>query len=328
MKVLTAYRLYNPNNVLSGSYYRWSTFENAFKDDPNYSRIKVHYGTHPGCINTSRELNKILLEEDFDIAIVLEEGAMKVDFDTAKKLGKKLFLLNIDSETCVADDLYTNFRMSIKRPRSLINQPIPLIEYAQYCNILIADYGYGTILPNFHAIHCPLDSDIYFWDKSIEQTIDVSHNGNMFIGERHKFADIFKKANLDVVYTRNPRQGEIYTEEDYAMFYKKSKISLCFNESIFGPKWKQRKGRIYEAAACGSFLLMTHPEVLKFRSNTWFTEGEHFDTIDESNCVDKIKYYLANDDKRNQMAESLNQEYIKRYSPKVWWERIFDIAKS
>ena len=79
---------------------------------------------------------------------------------------------------------------------------------------------------------------------------------------------------------------------DYANIFKRSKIVLVFSESVFGPNMKQRKGKLYEAAACGSFILMTHPEVLKSHKGAWFEEKTHFDTINENNCVEKIKYYL------------------------------------
>jgi hypothetical protein len=328
MKVLTAYRRYTDQGETQGSFHRWNTFEHAYKDDENYERIELHYGSKPGCIKNSEELNKALLNTEFDIAIVNEEKNLFVNLDTAKKLGKKLFIVHGDCTSIMSNDLTVNFRLSVKQSRPLINHPVPLIEFAQYCNILVADYGYGELLPNFYAMTFPLDPDLYFYDKSLNKDIEVSHNGNMFIGERHNFADIFKKANLNIVYTRTPRDGEIHSEQDYSSFYKRSKISLCFNQSIFGPQWRQRKSRIYEIVSCGSLLLMTHPEVLKHKNGSWFTEGVHFESINKENCVDKIRYYLSNDDARNNMIESAHQEYLKLCGPKVWWDRIISLASS
>lgn len=326
MRVLTAYRGYDKTGNMQGQYFRWNTFEKVFENNSDYLRIEVPFEYGPNCIQNSKELNDKLLNTEYDLAIVNEEKNFTVSLDVAKKLGKKLFLVVADTEISIANDLNINFRVAIKRPRNLVGHSAPLIEYAQYCNVLVADYGYGEIYPNFYSINFPLDPDIYFYDQTIEKNLNLSHNGNMFIPERHLFADIFKKANLDVFYSRSVRDDQIHNEIDYAYNYKRSKISLCFNQSIFGPQWRQRKSRIYEIASCGSLLMMTHPEVLKHKNGTWFTEDEHFISIDKNNCVDKIKYYLENHDKRIKITGELYDQYVKLYSPKVWWNNLFSLV--
>lgn len=335
MKVLMIYNLYyeNDKNSISHQDKIRSSFETAFGDDENYTYETIHFGTGPGFVKDAKEMNEALLSKDFDIALVSEELDFIVYLDTAKKLGKKLFLFHWDTFVAQSSDLYINFRICMKKPRiwGEFKQPVSVQEFAQYCNVLIADYGYGEVFPNMYCVNTPIDTRYYNTDGVIERDIDVGHNGMFYIPERNRYAEIFQKANLPVVYTGSSNKriypAQVLPLNDFAEIYKRSKISLCFTESVFGPLNRQRKGRIYEVAACGSFLLLTHPEVLKSNKGAWFKEGEHFDSINEANCVDKIRYYLNNPEKRIAMAQAMHEEFLKTCSPRVWWENIFHWSK-
>ena len=121
--------------------------------------------------------------------------------------------------------------------------------------------------------------------------------------------------------------NEYVSDEEYAEIFRKTKISLCFTDSIFGAKWKQRKGRVSESAACQSFMLMTNPEIFTYKTGKWFEEGVHFDSINEQNCVDKIKYYLDNPEKRESMAKQFHERWLELCSPSAYWNQLFKWSK-
>jgi hypothetical protein len=75
-------------------------------------------------------------------------------------------------------------------------------------------------------------------------------------------------------------------------------------------------------------MLSTHPEAYKFRNRYWFEEGVHYDSMNESNCVDKVRYYLSNPEKRIEMAKAMNQHFHDNYTPMHWWQNIFKWAES
>jgi hypothetical protein len=129
-----------------------------------------------------------------------------------------------------------------------------------------------------------------------------------YIPERAKYFEIFQKANIPVTYTgsinKNIYPAQVLQMDDYVNVFKRTKISLAYTESIFGPNNKTRKLRPFDCAACGSFMLSTHPEAYKFRNKYWFEEGVHYDSMNESNCVDKVRYYLANPEKRIAIAKA------------------------
>jgi hypothetical protein len=49
--------------------------------------------------------------------------------------------------------------------------------------------------------------------------------------------------------------------------------------------------------------------------------------MDQTNCVDKIRYYLQNPEKRIKMADAMHQHWLENHSPIKWWEKVFRWAK-
>ncbi len=331
MKVLLIYSLYYENNkqVIDHKDKLRTSFEAAFENDPNYEYEVLYLGDEPGNLKNADELNKALLTKEFDMAIVSEEDKYIVHLDTAKKLGKKLFLLHWDTWVCISKDIHINFRIAMKAARSWggMVQPHTLVEFAQYCNVLVIDYGFGEIFPNIYGIPSFIDTRQFYPNNDLEKDINVSHNGMMYIEERARYAQIFQNAQLPITYTGSMNTyiypAQVLSIENFADIFRRSKISLCFTESVFGPNMAQRKSRIFEIAASGCFMLMSHGEVLDNFKYCWFKKNVHFDSIDESDCVDKIRYYLKNPEERIKISNAFYEHYMNNYSPKILWNNIF-----
>jgi hypothetical protein len=335
MKVLLIYSLYYENNkqVIDHKDKLRTSFEAAFENDESHTYEVLHLGNGPGDLKNANELNHALLTKDFDLVVVSEESQYIVYLETAKKLGKKLFLLHWDTWIAMSPDIHVNFKIAMKASRNWggVSQPHSLVEFSQYCNILVIDYGFGEMFPNMYSIPSFIDTRDFYPDSSVSRDIDVSHNGMMYIPERARYAEIFHKAKVNITYTgsinKNIFPAQLLSVKDFAEIFRRSKISLCFTESIFGAQNKQRKTRIYEIAASGSFMLMSHGEVLDNYKYSWFKKGVHFDAINESNCIEKIEYYLKNSEKRNEIANAFYEHYINNYSPKILWNNIFTYVK-
>ena len=142
MKVLLIYSLYYENNkqVIDHKDKLRTSFETTFRNDENHTCEVLYLGNEPDNIKNSDELNKTLLSKDFDLVIVSEEGKYTVQLETAKKLGKKLFLLHWDTWLAMSPDIHVNFKIAMKASRNWggMAQPHSLVEFAQYCNILSA----------------------------------------------------------------------------------------------------------------------------------------------------------------------------------------------
>lgn len=339
MRVLYVYKPYYEHDFNSESQQEKirGSFYSAFgENNPDYSIDVIHFGKAPGLIHTPKEMNEEILKRDFDICIVSEELDFSVELNVIKKLGKKLFICSWDNFIATSTDMYVNFRTMMKKPRiwGEHNWPIPLAEAAQYCNVLVGDFGKDEIMPNIYGVYGAIDtrkldlSDIF----ECERDIDVGFNGMFYIPERARYFEIFQKANLPVTYTgsinKNIYPAQVLPMDDYVNVFKRTKISLAYTESIFGPNNKTRKLRPFDCAACGSFMLSTHPEAYKFRSRFWFEENVHYVAMNESDCVDKVKYYLANPDKRIDIAKAMNKHFLENYTPLHWWQNIFKWAST
>ena len=332
MKVLLVYNPWNPRKPKESSYVMKlkGSFDAAFGETAEHTCEVLHFGLEPDLIRDNDVLNAEILKRDFDICVVAEELHFHIKLDTAKKLGKKLFLCLWDCWISIASVASVNFGLAYKNPRIWGEhyQPNSMKELAEHCNILLYDYGYGEMFPNVYSVFNSLDTRIFYPGNPEEKNINVGHNGTIYIEERFRYAQFFANKNVNVNYSGskliNGRVvNEYVSDAEYAEIFRKTKISLCFTDSIFGPKWKQRKGRISELAACQSFMLMTNPEIFTFKTGKWFEEGVHFDSINEQNCVDKIKYYLDNSEKRESMAKQFHERWLELCSPSVYWNQLF-----
>jgi len=330
MKVLLAYVKYAPEKpVLSNLHSNLTgSFLSAFENDPDYQLEHLFFSNEPGDIQTAKQLNEELLKREFDIAIVSENQKIVLDINTVKKLGKKLFVCNWDCNSMVSTDSWVNFRLFIKKPANLdfIQAKHSLLEMSQYCNILNFDYGYGEMLPNIYGVATPQDSRIFHTVPEDQREYDVLFCGSLHMQERHSILRklIDNGINVKVVGGKWPPENTLHSFEEYAEQFRKSKISISFNESMFFKK--QRKGRIYESISCGALCAMTYPEVVKFRNHSWFEESKHFVSINFNNCVDVIKYYLDNPTERIEIAKAGYEHYQETVAPKVFWNEIFSFV--
>jgi spore maturation protein CgeB len=160
--------------------------------------------------------------------------------------------------------------------------------------------------------------------SSTDKDIDVSFIGAVK-NERGYILDILKNNNINVYLAggRGPN-GQNLTFEEYANIIRRSKVSLNFNWAYSSP---QRKGRIFEIAACKSFMLTNFPEALKGKEGWCFEDKKHFDSFNDKNVVEKVKYWLKNEAEREQIATSMYELYVQKYAPVPWWTNIFDICK-
>ena len=337
MKVLYVYAPYNNDDVSTISFYEKlrGSFYAAFSENNTEFTIEtIHFGKHTD-IDNPIKMNAEILKKDFDICIVSEELDFAVDLSVIRKLGKKLFLCCWDTFVCTEKNIYENFHLMMKMPRVWGHHkcPVSIAEATQYCNFLIGDFGYGEFYPNVYAVSNPIDTRIYNADNFSEEQkdIEVGFNGMFYTSERDKYFEIFKQSDLNISFTGSNNKDffpfQVLSPEDFVNIFKRTKISLSFNQSIFSRKNVQRKGRLFEIPACKSFLLTTHPEALSYYDNHWFKLGEHFDSFDEEDCFEKIQFYIDNPDIRIKMTNAMHQHFLDNYAPIHWWNNIFKWAK-
>ena len=307
---------------LTGSYEYFSL------DKPEYEIENVYIGNQPGEINSTKQLSEVLLTKDYDIAVVSELDDCVIDIEVAKKLGKKLFLFNWDSNVNISSHLETNFRIFLKKPIniSFLRTKHSLWELSRYCNVLSMDYGYGEMYPNIHCLFTPQDERIFKKTPESEKEYDVLFCGSIHMEERSSILNKLLRSgvNVKIAGGRWPRENTLENFEDYAKEFGKAKISLNFAASPYCRY--SRKGRILEALSSGAMCITTYPDILKYRLGTWFEVGKHLAEFNLDNCVDVVKYYIKNEEERKQVAEAGYEHWKKTCSADVFWPRLFEIA--
>ncbi|MBA7565010.1 hypothetical protein ES708_06680 [subsurface metagenome] len=163
----------------------------------------------------------------------------------------------------------------------------------------------------------PQDPRIYH-NPNIRRDIDVSFLGTMR-GHPDRRAGILalKSNGIDVYQTGGQREKRLSIDE-YALIYKRSKIALNFcyhsNDRV------QIKGRVFEATSCDAMLMEAdNPETAKL----FKPMVDYVPFIDERDLVEKVRYYLAHDSERMEIAARGHKKAKEKYTSEIFWKTVF-----
>ena len=160
----------------------------------------------------------------------------------------------------------------------------------------------------------------YFYDQHLEKTVDVmiaiqEHKNST----RHKNRQVLKSlvANMDGI---NSFIGNVWFEE-YVKKINESKIFCTSNIA-----YKQLSGKYSEVLACGSFLLTTRPEDLE---ELGYKPGYHLVLYkdDFSDFEDKIRYFLKNENEREEIAKNGMEFVRKNHSSEIRVKQFIEIVE-
>jgi spore maturation protein CgeB len=249
---------------------------------------------------------------------------------TLKKTGAKLLHFTPDPY----------FSLPWKRTR-LMDESLPIFDYLVtsksyemdeysklpakilYMPLAFGEYAHRPMVPASMAQFRKYESDVSFlggWEPRREVLMDAivrnipdvnlkiwgygwDHLGDGRVTPRRAFAMRRNSGGQPYVVKKNPAlasavQGnEVYADE-YAWAISSARISLGFLRIICPD---QHTTRTFEIPACGSMMLADRTE----EHQSFFEEGrdaEFFASEDE--MLDKIRYYLANEEERLRIARN------------------------
>lgn len=209
--------------------------------------------------------------------------------------------------------------------------------YAQVADLVIlpdslARYRYEHLNINAHTSFALFDGDYYKNTYETNKDIDVSFIGNLKNADRAEYA-AYLKANGITVQTYGVGSDNGFASfDEMVSIFNRSKINLNFttlatSENYIVPlptinqRIRQSKGRPLEIALCGGFILSQHAAGIE----EMFKIGEEFDVFhSKEEMLEKIKFYLANEEKRILMAEKSYERALKQYEVKAGFKIIFD----
>lgn len=159
----------------------------------------------------------------------------------------------------------------------------------------------------------------FFKPISKEKKYDVTFIGHpkTKLSERYQLLKFLKDNNVNLkVYGwgwdkysdfKNIYGGAIDSEE-MVKIINQSKIHLCFSKNHLGVP--HIVGKFFEGSACRTFVLTEYYEGYK----EFFKEGKEIVMFkNKEDLLDKIKYFLKNENKREKIAEAAYKKIRKNY---------------
>jgi glycosyltransferase involved in cell wall biosynthesis len=161
----------------------------------------------------------------------------------------------------------------------------------------------------------PQDSALYYDENC--KNIEISFNG--LVGtrkDRQLIHQILKKSDLPVICAGGRSDPDPLTSEKYAELHRRSKIGINSNQFEHAP---QIKGRVMEIMACKTMLMeLTNPAM-----GDLFVEGVDYVEFGDD-LLEKARYYINHPVERDKIAFSGYNKYMNNYTPRHFWERIFE----
>ena len=258
-----------------------------------------------GIVKVNQEIIVLIEKErpDFLVWPAMTFEILEETFAVARSLGCRAIGVFFDDILCF--DHLTKFY-------------IPYLDYFITIDSPASRKRYSAV--GAEAIFMPFPvSQKIFMNKQLPFQHDVSFVGAK-IANRAEFIDKIRNVEIHVqAFGRGWSNGYISTQEMVDLF-NHSKINLNFVQSIDNTGSKQLKGRIFEICMCGGFLLTEYMDELK---DCFVIDKEIVCFNSSEEAIDKIKFYLKNEQLRLDIAKAGYEKARNYYSFEKAWSSLF-----
>lgn len=154
-------------------------------------------------------------------------------------------------------------------------------------------------------------------NKGLNRDIDISFIGSNY-GLRKNIIDSLHKVGINVdVYGPGFEYGEISSNEIISI-YNRSKIVLGISQVGYQVHQKNLKTRDFDVISSGALYISNSCEEL----NAFFSPGCHYVKYDDINdLINKIRFYLKNDESRNNIALAGQKHGLENHLWRKYLER-------
>ncbi len=206
--------------------------------------------------------------------------------------------------------------------------------YAQLADLVLLPnylpkYAYELLNINTLCTFSLFSKKLYAAPGVTRKTIDVSFVGNFINRTRRKHVDYLMENNISIeAYGADAPNGHVSFARMLEIF-SESRINLNFTgtdqgSAPFGLHINNRikgcKGRPIEVALCGGFVLSEYAPGIE----EMFEIGKEIDVFHtQEELKDKIKYYLENEEEREEIARRGHERALRDYDAETAFGRIF-----
>ncbi len=259
-------------------------------------KLKRYYCKTNGRYQMNQDLLTEVKKGSYDLVFLSKAG--KIDWEIISEINKKT-----RTWYWFVDPIETAMEMNAK-------------NYVQRCTWCSATFSNVTDFfkkynKNSYFITQGSDPSLSINEENSTKEIDV-----IFVGskdnKRKRYIEYLKKNRVGVIWfgpgADNP---PIYLDELFQK-YKKSKLILNFTRDKHG-----FSARVFKAMGLGSMVLTEYCEDI----GKIFEKGKHLDWFfTKEECLEKIQFYLKNNDLRERIAAS-GAEYVQS---NFSWSKIID----
>ena len=154
---------------------------------------------------------------------------------------------------------------------------------------------------------------------NLQKEYDVSFIGASY-GIRVKYINYLQEKGINIYTKGNGWNNGFATDEEMIEIFNKSKIVLGFSTVGKNDDINILKGRDFEVPLTGSFYITGYHEELK----EYFELGKDIETyISKEDLLKKVKYYLENEIKREEIAKNCYEKCINNYTAIKSYEKVF-----
>lgn len=185
-------------------------------------------------------------------------------------------------------------------------------------------YGIDSLL-----MFSSFDVNVYKdFGKDKKKDIDVSFVGRMDRIGRKEYIDFLTRHGFKVEVYGVGSQNGLVSREKMIEILNSSKINLnftgisCVVENKVESRMRQLKGHCQEAALTNSFVLSENAPLIE-RLFQIGSEIDVFDNADE--LLEKVKFYLENDDIRERLAHKAYVRAKEDYDSRKVWKKLLQL---
>ncbi len=151
-------------------------------------------------------------------------------------------------------------------------------------------------------------------------------------GERVAGVQALREAGIDVITRPSAVEGhrdpnlpahKTLSTATYLDSLRSAQLTVNFSACSTGDG-HQLKGRVLEAAACGSMLLESANDV----TCDFFEEGREYVSFEgAADLVDKVRYFLAHPERAAEIAANATSRFLRNYTATTFWTRVLATAR-
>lgn len=152
-----------------------------------------------------------------------------------------------------------------------------------------------------------------------KRDIDVAFFGQVssYRNIRKSYLDFLLENNVSLYYSAYGKDQQC-SNQKYHEVLSRAKIGINFSMSV---DRHQLKARVFEILQAGSLLLEQRNEQTAY----YFKENvDYVAFASERELLEKIKYYLAHEDERREIAESGHRKARRLFSGKQFWDKVLN----